>query len=219
MRAQRSIPEPLGPDGVRVLSRDLSESAFSELVAAGRVAWDIETNGLEPEGSSIGTCQLYAPGAGAFVVKGLAGERPELLSALLADASVVKVFHHAPFDLSFMVHAWGVKPESIRCTKIAAKLLAPQAPAEMYSLKHLMFHHFGIHLDKSVRFTDWTSNSLTSRQLAYAFGDVERLLDLYDILSGALRDRDLMDLYSEACGFLSTHVSLRLHGCPDPYSY
>ena len=28
-----------------------------------------------------------------------------------------KAFHHAPFDLRFMVHAWGVQPASIRCTK------------------------------------------------------------------------------------------------------
>mgnify|MGYP006194651211 CR=1 FL=1 len=37
---------------------------------------------------------------------------------------VQKVFHHAPFDLRFMVAQWNVTPRNIACTKVASKMLS-----------------------------------------------------------------------------------------------
>ncbi|MEU0759549.1 ribonuclease D [Streptomyces microflavus] len=201
------------------MPRDLTLDAYRRLTESGRVAWDIETNGLEPAEAMIGTCQLHSPGIGTFIVTGVAGKVPPLLARLLVDTRVVKVFHHAPFDLSFMAHAWGVEPRNVACTKIAAKILSPGEMAEKYSLKYLMARYFGIFLDKRVRFTDWTADSLSDEQLEYAVGDVIRLLDLYDILSGKLQEQGLDDLYSECRKFLPAHVRLRLRGCADPFKY
>ncbi|MGW4645174.1 ribonuclease D [Kitasatospora sp. NPDC004289] len=219
MQARNSTPEPGRVGPVQILSGDLSQVAFEGLLGAGCVAWDIETNGLDPETSEIGTCQLHAPSVGTFVVKDLAGRSPALLARLLADASVVKVFHHAPFDLSFMAYAWKVEPSNIRCTKIAAKIVEPRVAPGNHSLKYLMRRHFGVELDKSVRFTDWTADALTSRQVAYAVGDVELLLELYGILYEELSEKNLSDLYMETCKFLPTQTRLRLLGCPNPFDY
>jgi ribonuclease D len=201
------------------MAHDLTLDVYHRLADGGRVAWDIETNGLEPTEAMIGTCQLHSPQVGTFIVTGVAGRTPPLLARLLSDARVVKVFHHAPFDLSFMAHAWSVEPRNVACTKIAAKILYPGQAAEKYSLKYLMARHFGVLLDKKVRFTDWLAESLSEEQLQYAVGDVIRLLDLYDLLSGKLEEKGLVKLYSECREFLPTHVRLRLHGCADPFSY
>ncbi|MFE2886322.1 ribonuclease D [Streptomyces sp. NPDC059272] len=201
------------------MKHDLTLDAYRRLTESGRVAWDIETNGLEPTEAMIGTCQIYSPQVGAFIVTGVAGRVPPLLARLLSDASVVKVFHHAPFDLSFMAYAWDVEPRNVACTKIAAKILEPGESAEKYSLKYLMARHFGLVLDKKVRFTDWMADSLSEEQLEYAVGDVIRLLDLYDLFSGKLREQGLDRLYGECKEFLPVHVRLRLRGCADPFKY
>jgi ribonuclease D len=203
---------------VRVMSRDLTEDAFRQIVADRTVAWDIETNGLNPKQSDIGTCQLFSPSFGACVLTNLS-QRPPLLMKLLESPDVVKVFHHAPFDLSFMMQKWAVTPRSVVCTKIAAKIVSPQADPVEYSLKYLMEHHFNIRLDKAMRFSDWMSESLTAEQLHYAVGDVRKLLDLYVLLRSSLDVIGLSQLYDETCKFLPTHVQLKLHGCPDPFTY
>jgi hypothetical protein len=59
-------------------------------------------------------------------------DRPSALARLIEDNTVEKVFHHAPFDLRFMVSAWQVSPAAIRDTKVASKILDPAAPNETW---------------------------------------------------------------------------------------
>ncbi|MFJ5608217.1 hypothetical protein ACIQCJ_02310 [Streptomyces sp. NPDC093221] len=219
MQAQKSIRD-VGEFGrVRVFEGDIDTNTYMDFATAERIAWDIETNGLEPKVAQIGTCQLYSPSVGAVIVTNVAGKTPPLLAHLLADAWPLKVFHHAPFDLSFMAHRWGVAPNNIACTKIAAKILHPFAPADEFSLAYLMRRHFGLELDKRTRFTDWIAANLTESQMHYAVGDVIKLLDLYDLLVEQLEINALSGLYEKTRAFLPAHVALRLRGCPDPFQY
>lgn len=219
MPARDSIPDVRGIGDVHILSSDLTDEAVEHITAAGRVAWDIETNGLDPLTAQIGTCQLSIERGRTFVVTGLAQSHPERLAHLLANPAVLKVFHHAPFDLSFMSHAWEVTPANSACTKVASKLLRPQARSAEHSLKHLMWENFGIALNKEIRFTDWLSDSLSARQVEYAVGDVVKLLSLYDLLRRRLKTEGLLDLYDRCCAFLPSHTELRLRGVPDPFRY
>jgi ribonuclease D len=56
---------------------------------------------------------LFSEAAGAVVVS-VGADRPSALATVLEDSTVEKVFHHAPFDLRFMVNAWRVSPAAIR---------------------------------------------------------------------------------------------------------
>jgi ribonuclease D len=122
---------------VRVEQDDLPADLATAFGEVDRIAWDVETTGLDWRRERLATCQLFAEGIGVVVVRTADG-CPERLAALLEDPAVEKVFHHAPFDLRFMVHAWNVRPTSIRCTKVASKLLTPDAPNESHSLQQLV---------------------------------------------------------------------------------
>jgi ribonuclease D len=203
-----------------VVARGDLPTGFAETLAdAPRVAWDVETTGLDWHHDRLATCQLYGEGIGVVVVS-LSNGRPARLAALLENPSVEKVFHHAPFDLRFMVHAWGVRPASIRCTKVASKLLEPNAPNEAHSLQQLALHHLGIRLDKGpVRTSDWSAAELTQGQLEYAAGDVLHLPALLDVLTGALKSVGLTQLYDECCAFLPARAFLEIGGYPDVFAY
>lgn len=200
---------------------DLPLELVTAFGAASRVAWDVETSGLDWRIDRLATCQLFAPDIGPVVVSLDPEEgKPLGLAALLADPKVEKVFHHAPFDLRFMVHTWGIEPSAIRCTKVASKLLGPQAPNSEHSLKDLLARHLGIEIDKGpVRTSDWTQVDLTPEQLTYAANDVRYLLPLLDILTGALAAVGRTDLYDDCCAFLPARVALELGGYPDVFAY
>jgi ribonuclease D len=208
------------PDlGVRVEQGDLPAGLATAFARADRIAWDVETTGLNWRQDQLATCQLFAEDVGVIVVKELAS-CPERLAALLEDPAVEKVFHHAPFDLRFMVNQWDIWPASILCTKVASKILVPDAPNEAHSLQRLTSRHLGISLTKGpVRTSDWTVASLTEEQLAYAAGDVLHLPALLDVLLAELDRTNLRRLYDNCCAFLPTRVSLELGGYPDVFAY
>ncbi len=87
-----------------VVARGDLPADFAEALACSpRVAWDVETTGLAWHHDRLATCQLFSGDVGVAVVS-LSDVRPARLAALLENPSVEKVFHHAPFDLRFMVH-------------------------------------------------------------------------------------------------------------------
>ena len=186
---------------------------------ARRVAWDVETTGLDWRRERLATCQLFAEDSGVVVI-GLDGGKPDRLAALLEDPTVEKVFHHAPFDLRFIIHAWQVRPASIRCTKVASKLLQPEAPNQAHTLQQLVARHLGVVLEKgSVRTSDWAAADLTPEQIEYAAGDVLHLPALLDVLTGALHKAGLTGLYDDCCAFLPARAVLELGGYPDVFAY
>ncbi len=155
---------PGEPVAARISHGDLPPGLFAAYSRERRVAWDIETTGLDWQRDALGTCQLHAPDVGATVIS-VSDAKPARLTRLLGDPAVQKVFHHAPFDLRFMIRAWGIVPASIRCTKVASKLLQPHAPGDEHTLKRLTWRHLGVHLDKapSAPATGLLANSAPSR--------------------------------------------------------
>ncbi len=147
-----------------LVMRDIDESLLTRFRGSRYVAWDIETSGLEWSTDRIGTCQLHADGVGTVIVKS-DGSAPDLLASLLGDPGVIKVFHHAPFDLRFMSSQWKVAPASVVCTKIASKLLCPHVPSEAHSLQNLLRVRLDVEISKAERTSNWLAPDLTPEQL------------------------------------------------------
>jgi ribonuclease D len=213
-----------GPGGIYgppTLARgDLPAALLDEYRRSVLVAWDIETSGLDWRQARIGTCQLFAPGIGAAVISILDNIRPTRLVSLLEDPQVPKVFHHAPFDLRFMMYAWSVKPASIRCTKVASKLVEPAALNDAHKLQGLVARYLGVELQKGeVRTSDWTASHLSPEQIQYAAADVVYLPALLASLSDRLAALGLGWLYDRCCEFLPARAALELAGCTGVFDY
>jgi ribonuclease D len=203
-----------------VVRGDLPEDLWSAYARSTVIAWDIETSGLNWREDRIGTCQLFSESVGTVVISVNEDKVPGRLTALLQDPSVVKVFHHAPFDLRFMVRTWGVRPASVQCTKVASKLLEPQAASETHSLQYLLGHRLGVHLSKGpVRVSNWSAATLSADQIEYAAADVMYLPPLLKLLLTDLAARNLAWLYDECCAFLPALAALEVESYPDVFSY
>ena len=175
------------------------------------VAVDTETLGLNPHRDRLCLVQLSGGDGSADIVQIVPGQREApRLAALLADPSVVKVFHYARFDMAVLYNAFGVMPAPVFCTKIASRLT--RTYTDRHGLKDLVKDLLDIDISKQQQSSDWAAETLTEAQLAYAAGDVTHLHQLRKRLSMRL-DREGRGALAEACfRFLPTRALLDLAG-------
>ena len=102
---------------------------------------------------------------------------------LMANESVVKVFHAARQDLEIVWNQARLIPHPIFDTQVAAMVCGF---GEAVSYVNLVKQVTGRDLDKTSRFTDWSRRPLSPKQLAYALGDVLHLRDIYRYLQAEL---------------------------------
>lgn len=206
------------PGTVAVRYGDITPDDLDLIRSVRAVAWDIETSGLSWEQDTIGACQVHVPNVVTLIVR-IDGSVPDRLASALGDPDVVKVFHHAMFDLRFMSHAWKVRPSSVACTKIASKLLQPYADNTENSLQRVLERRLGVHIEKDQQMSDWLAPELTDDQVRYAAADVEHLLPLYRALRLDMRAVGLGDLYDRCLAHLPTRVDLEIGGFGDVFTY
>lgn len=198
---------------------DISADLVVMFRNAGRVAVDTETSGLDWRTDKLELCQLFAPETGAILVRNVTA-RASSLPAVLTDPNILKVFHHAAFDLRFLESTWGVTPRPVACTKTASKLLDPGLRPAGHSLAPLLDRYLNVRIGKgAVRTSDWGAARLTKAQLDYAESDVIHLLDLLDRQLSALDARGLREDFTTVCGYLPLDAHFEVAGLPDPLTY
>jgi ribonuclease D len=177
----------------------------------GAVAVDTETMGLDPSRDRLCVVQL-SPGDGtADVVQIPAGanEAPNL-TELLADGSILKIFHFARFDLGALQKRLAVMPTPVYCTKIASRLA--RTYTDKHGLKDLVREVLGIEVSKQQQSSDWGADALTDAQVAYAASDVLHLHALKERLDAMLAREGRTDLAAACFRFLPDRVRLDLAG-------
>ena len=102
---------------------------------------------------------------------------------LMANESLVKVFHAARQDLEIVWTQAKLIPHPIFDTQVAAMVCGF---GESVSYVNLVKQVTGRDLDKSSRFTDWSRRPLSQKQLTYALADVTYLRDIYKRLKEEL---------------------------------
>jgi|SRR5258708_4227342 ribonuclease D len=192
---------------IRLHRGDLPDLARYKVAAA----IDTETMGLNPHRDRLCVVQL-SPGDGSADVVQIplgATDAPNL-KKLLADKSIVKIFHFARFDIAALYNALGVMPEPVYCTKIASRLT--RTYTDKHGLKDLVRDMLGIDLSKQQQLSDWGSDALTDAQVAYAASDVLHLHALKGKLDTLLA-REGREALAAACfGFLPDRARLDLAG-------
>ncbi len=128
----------------------------------GAVAIDTETMGLDPSRDRLCVVQLSPGDGSADVVQIAAGQTSAPnIQKLLADKSVVKIFHYGRFDMGVLFKAFGVMAEPVYCTKIASRIA--RTYTDRHGLKDLAREVLGVDLSKQQQSSDWGADTLTER--------------------------------------------------------
>ena len=177
----------------------------------GAVAVDTETMGLSAERDRLCVVQL-SPGDGTADVVQIAraGVGAPNLERLLSDASKLKIFHFARFDLAMLCKALGVMPQPVYCTKIASRLT--RTYTDKHGLKDLVKDVLGKDLSKQQQLSDWGAETLSEAQVAYAAEDVLHLHALKERLDALLAREGRAELAAACFGFLPARARLDLAG-------
>lgn len=184
------------------------------VVFKGSVAIDTETLGLNPHRDRLCLVQLSAGDGTAHLVQpDPATYHAPRLKALLADPSVLKIFHFARFDLAVLEQYLGVTTAPVYCTKIVSKLV--RTYTDRHSLKDLAAELLGLELSKQQQSSDWAAATLTQQQLAYAAADVLHLHAIKARLDAMLAREGRGPLAEAAFSFLPTRAKLDLAGFDD----
>jgi ribonuclease D len=177
----------------------------------GAVAIDTETMGLDPNRDRLCVVQLSPGDGSADVVQIGAGQtRAPNIERLLADKSILKLFHFARFDLGILANTFNVMPEPVYCTKIASRLA--RTYTDKHGLKDLARELLGVDLSKQQQSSDWGADALTDAQVAYAATDVLHLHALKEKLDAMLAREGRTELAAACFGFLPDRVRLDLAG-------
>jgi ribonuclease D len=177
----------------------------------GAVAIDTEAMGLDLHRDRLCVVQISPGDGSADVIQIPAGtnEAPNL-SKLLADGTILKIFHFARFDLGVLYKRLGVMPSPVYCTKIASRIA--RTYSDKHGLKDLVREVLGIDLSKQQQLSDWGAETLTDAQLAYAASDVLHLHALKEKLDAILVREGRADLAAACFRFLPDRVRLDLAG-------
>ncbi|MGI9508281.1 MAG: ribonuclease D [Geminicoccaceae bacterium] len=109
---------------------------------------------------------------------------------LMADPTVVKVFHACRQDVEIFYNLTGRTPSPIFDTQLAAMVLGY---GDEVGYETLVTQIAKARIDKSSRFTDWSHRPLSEKQLAYALADVTHLRVVYEQLNAELDAAGRMD--------------------------
>src|ERR1700687_1857248 len=177
----------------------------------GAVAIDTETMGLDPNRDRLCVVQLSPGDGSADVVQIAAGQmHAPNIERLLADKSIIKIFHYARFDIGMLAKAFGVMAEPVYCTKIASRLC--RTYTDRHGLKDLAREVLNIDLSKQQQSSDWGAQILSEAQLSYAASYVLHLHDLRERLDIMLAREGRTGLAQACFEFLPTRVKLDLQG-------
>lgn len=126
---------------------------------------------------------------------------------LMADESVVKVFHAARQDIEIIHKMGDLIPHPVFDTQVAASVCGF---GDCISYDQLVFKITGARIDKSSRFTDWKRRPLSRKQLDYAIADVTHLRDVYLSLKANLAEQDRGHWLSEEMEVLTSRETYEM---------
>jgi len=177
----------------------------------GAVAIDTETMGLDVTRDRLCVVQL-SPGDGSADVVQIPprGADAPNLKRLLADKTLLKIFHFARFDLAVLSKTFGLMPEPVYCTKIGSRLA--RTYTDKHGLKDLVREVLGQELSKQQQSSDWGAPELSEAQVAYAAADVIHLHALKQRLDVMLAREGREQLAQTCFRFLPDRVRLDLAG-------
>ena len=136
---------------------------------------------------------------------------PNLIK-LLNNKNIIKIFHYARSDLTFIKHYLKIEVLNIQDTKIQSKLA--RSYSDKHGLKDLIKEFINIDISKQLQSSDF-GGKLTPAQLKYCANDVVYLHKINEELNKILVREKRMKLYEDCIKFINTRVNLDLASFKD----
>lgn len=167
------------------------------------VAVDIETSDLNHMKGDIKLISIYSEGKYCDVHEDILKSKD-----ILEDDSIIKIFHNAIFDVTWLMHN-GINVTNYVDTMLMAQILQ----YEGVNLKHLTKQLLNVDLDKDLQSSDnWRSDVLTESHKQYCLDDSKYTYQLYKLLYDDIVAKGLIDVFNREMKVIPAMVELKLNG-------
>lgn len=183
----------------------------------GYVSVDTETTGLNYLEHRLCIIQLFCEEYN-IIIRFDKNEKYNNLKDIFYSDDVVKVFHNAVFDVSFLMKNLQMDDfGKIACTKIASKLV--NGLEHNNSLKALLKEYLDVDINKTEQLSDWSKNVLSDSQKEYAINDVKFLNQLWNELHKELVYKGIDETASKCFDFVPVYKKMTDLGINNIFTY
>lgn len=178
----------------------------------GSIAIDTEAMGLNVNRDRLCLVQMSDVDQNVHLIHFKANSTYEApnLKRIMADPTLLKIFHFARFDVMMIQAYLKVQVRSLYCTKIASYLV--RTYTNKHSLKELCKELLGVELSKTEQTSDWGADILRPEQMDYAASDVIHLHQLKIKLDAMLKREHRTEIAQSCFEFLNTRALLDVLG-------
>ncbi len=177
---------------------------------SGLTGIDIETTGLDPHEDLIRTVQIWPTGSSvAYVFDLLEIDDNTAIADLWKLQGLVA--HNASFEQRFIDRRFISPPPKIRCTMQAAGLIYGD---NFLSLSVLAEGDLGLIVPKAEQLSDWSADTLTADQIAYAAADAVLAVKLMATLEQKISAKNsghVMSAMTRAAPTVAVMVNAGIH--------
>lgn len=196
---------------------DISQKEKDFFIESGYVCIDTETTGLDYLSDKLCTIQLFCDRYSIIIRYNSCYDYVNLKEVLYSK-EVLKVFHNAVFDVSFLMKNLNMNCfGELACTKIASKIV--NGLEHNNSLKPLLKEYLNVDIDKSEQLSDWSKKILTERQKQYAVNDVQYLYRLWEKLKKELVNKGLEEVAVNCFRFIPYYKKTTDLGIENIFKY
>ncbi|MBC8369365.1 MAG: ribonuclease D [Planctomycetes bacterium] len=175
-------------DVIMVCDAESLTKAVEIWTAAGIIGVDTEANSFFAYHERLCLMQVSTDSQDWIVDPFALGDDMQIMSPLLADPNIIKIFHAAEFDLMLIKKDMGVEVKGLFDTQVAMTFLRHQKTG----LAALIESYYGIQLSKDEQRSNWGKRPLSDKQIAYARIDTHFLVDVYNKLLPELKEQNMV---------------------------
>jgi len=165
---------------------DLTNLDLERISKSGIVAIDCEMGGLNPNRDQLYLVQISDRNDVVNLIKTSQWHQAVNLKSIMVSKNIIKVFHFAIIDNSFLNKHLSIVVENAYCTKIASKLA--RTYSDSHGLGSLLEDLFGLEKDKKLQTSYWGGH-ITKEQTQYAIKDVKHLIKIKSKLESILAEK------------------------------
>lgn len=198
--------------GYQLIKNDIDESTFKIMNEAKYLYIDTEAMGLNIDRDRLCLVQILSNNHNKVILIQIGKniEPHPLLTKLLSNDKIIKVFHYAFFDMSVIQKYLKITMKNIICTRILSKIT--RTFTDKHGLATLCRDLLNINLLKDSQSSDWGAEDLTPQQLSYAANDVIYLRSILDILQTKAIRENRWHIAQEAFATLPNAINIELCG-------
>jgi DNA polymerase-1 len=184
---------------------------LNEMVLPSTVALDLETSGLKPINCDIFAMQI-GTGKDNYLIHCYDNNyTPEDVIPYLKDKTLVG--QNLTFDLGFL-YKHGFYPTKTKDTFIASKILYNGIHAYRHDFGAIFKREMGIIYDKTEQKNIHSVKLATSTAINYCFQDVDKVLELIEILENKIDNGSYRQTYDLHCEYIQALAYMEVCGTP-----